>query len=88
MRQAVLVPSDQLGRTAAANSQAALEAQVQQQLVSLAEDKASLTDAKLSMIQNQTKMAAEIASHVYTYKDQYHPKIIDYLQPGQVRCLL
>ncbi|MDR3115049.1 MAG: SpoIIE family protein phosphatase [Treponema sp.] len=84
MRQAVLVHSDQLGKTAAEHSQTALEAQVQQQLVSLVEDKAALTDEKLLVIQNQTKMVAEIASHIYTYKDQYRPQVIDYLQPGQV----
>ncbi|MDR0723209.1 MAG: SpoIIE family protein phosphatase [Treponema sp.] len=83
MRQAVMVHSDQLGKTAADNSQTALEVQVQQQLVSLAQDKAALTDSKLSLIQNQTKMVAEIASHIYTYKDQYSPKVIDYLQSSQ-----
>ncbi|MDR2393763.1 MAG: SpoIIE family protein phosphatase [Treponema sp.] len=84
LRQTVLVHSDQLGGTAAQNSLIALEIQVQQQLLSLTQDKAALTDEKLSSIQNQTKMVAEIASHIYTYKDQYHPKIVDYLQPGEV----
>jgi sigma-B regulation protein RsbU (phosphoserine phosphatase) len=84
MRQAVLVHSERLGETAAQSSLAALETQVQQQLVSLVQDKAALTDEKLAAIQNQTKMVAEIASHIYTYKDRYKPKVIDYLQPGEV----
>jgi sigma-B regulation protein RsbU (phosphoserine phosphatase) len=84
MRQVVLVHSDQLGRTAAQNSQAALEVQVKQQLISLAQDRAALTDEKLSAIQKQTKMVADIATTIYTHKNLYQPKPIDYLPSSQV----
>jgi sigma-B regulation protein RsbU (phosphoserine phosphatase) len=84
MRRTVLVKSDQLGATAAGESELALAVQVQQQIVSLAEDKAALTDGKLLNIENQTKMVADIATHIYTHKDQYVPKTIDYLHPDQV----
>ncbi|MDR2246172.1 MAG: SpoIIE family protein phosphatase [Treponema sp.] len=84
MRQTVLVHSSQLGGSAAQSSLDALKTQVQQQLVSLAQDKALLTDEALIAIQNQTKMVAEIASHIYTHKDQYRPRVIGYLQPSEV----
>ncbi|MDR1985803.1 MAG: SpoIIE family protein phosphatase [Treponema sp.] len=84
MRQAVFVHSNQLGKTAADNSQAALEVQVQEQLMTLAQDKAALADEKLSAIQSHTKMVADIATTIYTHRDQYKPRIIDYLQPNEV----
>jgi sigma-B regulation protein RsbU (phosphoserine phosphatase) len=84
MRKTVLEESDRLGVTAARNSEAALEQQVRLQLISLAEDKAALTDEKLNVIMNQTRMAAEVATHIYTNKNQYQPRVINYLQPDQV----
>ncbi|MFP3040557.1 SpoIIE family protein phosphatase [Treponema primitia] len=84
MRKTVLEESDQLGVTAARNSEAALEQQVRLQLMSLAEDKAALTDEKLNVIMNQTRMIAEVITHIYTNKDQYQPRVINYLQPDQV----
>ncbi|MDR1957401.1 MAG: hypothetical protein LBQ30_11195, partial [Treponema sp.] len=83
IRNTTLAQSDQLGAEAARSSQVALEAQVRQQIISLAEDKAALADEKLTTIQNQTKMVADIASHIFTYRAQYSPRRIDYLQVGQ-----
>jgi sigma-B regulation protein RsbU (phosphoserine phosphatase) len=83
MRRITLFHSDQLGSTAAGESQVALEAQVRNQLVSLAQDRAALTDEKLTAIQNQTRMIADIATQIYTYRDRYAPKFIDYLRAGQ-----
>jgi sigma-B regulation protein RsbU (phosphoserine phosphatase) len=83
MRSTVLIESDQLGETAAQNSEMALEAQVQQQIMSLAEDKASLADENLKAIENQTKMIADIATNIYTYPSRYSARVIDYLLPGQ-----
>jgi sigma-B regulation protein RsbU (phosphoserine phosphatase) len=83
IRKTVLEESNQLGATVARNSEAALEYQVRLQLMSLAEDKAALTDEKLNVIMNQTKMTAEVITHIYTNKNQYQPKVINYLQPDQ-----
>lgn len=83
IRRLTLQHSNNLGVTASGNSQIALKDQVEQQLRSLALDKAALTDEKLAAIQNQTKMAADMATHIYANKTHYRPRIIDYLQPGQ-----
>ncbi|GHV69515.1 hypothetical protein AGMMS49928_12090 [Spirochaetia bacterium] len=83
MRRTVLDESDRLGSVAAEDSQIALEAQVQLQLRSLAEDKAALTDEKLASIQNQTRIVAEIATSIYTNPGLYRPRTIDYLKPGE-----
>ncbi|MDR3334668.1 MAG: methyl-accepting chemotaxis protein [Treponema sp.] len=74
----------QLGNTAAQNSQEALKSQVREQLMGLAQDKAALSDEKLSAIQNQTKMLADMTTNIYTYKNQYASRMIDYLHPDQV----
>ncbi|MDR3161536.1 MAG: hypothetical protein LBU28_07985, partial [Spirochaetaceae bacterium] len=64
LRQLTLRHSDQLGSTAAGESQTALRAQVQDQLMMLAQDRAALTDEKLTAIQNQTKMIADVATQI------------------------
>jgi sigma-B regulation protein RsbU (phosphoserine phosphatase) len=84
MRSISIKHNYQLGNTAAENSQEALKSQVWEQLMSLAQDKAALSDEKLSAIQNQTKMLADMATNIYTYKNQYTPRLIDYLHPDQV----
>ncbi|GHU08671.1 hypothetical protein FACS1894151_05000 [Spirochaetia bacterium] len=83
MRGTIMVESARLGSTAARDSESALEAQVRLQLQSLAEDKAALTDEKLTVIQNQTRMIAEVATNIYTNRSQYRPRPIDYLLPDQ-----
>jgi sigma-B regulation protein RsbU (phosphoserine phosphatase) len=88
LRQLTLGHSDRLGSTAAGDSQNALEVQVRNQLMSLAQDRAALTDEKLNAIQNQTRMIADVATRIYTYKNQYAPKFIDYLQPSQAGQLI
>ncbi|GHV45796.1 hypothetical protein AGMMS49546_32490 [Spirochaetia bacterium] len=85
MRSGALKDSSQLGARAAQNSQTALEVQVREQIMSLAQDKAALTDEKLNAIQNQTKMVAAMATRIFTNKDQYRPRAIGYLRPDQVR---
>ncbi|MDR3341438.1 MAG: SpoIIE family protein phosphatase [Treponema sp.] len=88
MRNMTLVHNDYLGDTAAENSKKALVSQVQQQLIGIAQDKAALTDEKLRAIQNQTKMIAAIATNIFTHKNQYSPKAIDYLHPEQAGMLI
>jgi sigma-B regulation protein RsbU (phosphoserine phosphatase) len=88
MRQLTLRHGDQLGNTAAGESQTALETQVRSQLLMLAQDRAALTDEKLNAIENQTRMAADVATQIYTYRNQYSPKYIDYLQPSQAGELI
>ncbi|GHV91010.1 hypothetical protein AGMMS50268_15130 [Spirochaetia bacterium] len=83
LRGAALDLGEQLGGAAARNSETALEDQMRQQILSLARDKAALTDEKLTVIQNQTKLAAEVATRIYTYKNLYQPKPRGYLQAGQ-----
>ncbi|MDR2617989.1 MAG: SpoIIE family protein phosphatase [Treponema sp.] len=85
IRRITLSHSDSLGEMAARDSQAALETQLQQQMTNLARDKAVLVNEKFRALENQTKMAAETASRIYTFKEQYHPKSINYLQPGEER---
>ena len=88
MRRLTLLHSDRLGNTAARESQAALEAQAQNQLLMLARDRAALADEKFGAIQNQTRMTADIATQIYTHKDRYAPVFIDYLRPGQAGELI
>jgi sigma-B regulation protein RsbU (phosphoserine phosphatase) len=83
LRGTILEQGERLGGTAARNSQAALTDQVRQQILSLARDKAALTDEKLAAIQNQTKLAAEVATRIYTYKNLYQPKPWRYLLTRQ-----
>jgi sigma-B regulation protein RsbU (phosphoserine phosphatase) len=83
IRGTTLSHSDNLGEVAARESQKSLETQLQQQMISFARDKASLVNEKFRVIENQTRMTAEIAGHIYTYKERYRPKPIDYLRPGE-----
>ncbi|GHV76066.1 hypothetical protein AGMMS49942_08870 [Spirochaetia bacterium] len=83
LRGAALGLGEQLGGAAARHSQTALEDQVRQQILSLARDKAALTDEKLTAIQNQTTLAAEVATRIYTHKNFYQPKPRGYLQSPQ-----
>jgi sigma-B regulation protein RsbU (phosphoserine phosphatase) len=83
IRGITLSHSDTLGEMAARESQAALETQLQQQMINLARDKAALVNEKFRALENQTKMVAETAGQIYTFKEQYHPKSINYLQPGE-----
>jgi sigma-B regulation protein RsbU (phosphoserine phosphatase) len=88
MRRITLSHSDQLGNTAAEESQSALETQALNQLMSLVQDRAALADEKLLVIQNQTRMIAGLATQIYTNKNQYAPKFIDFLQPSQAGQLI
>jgi sigma-B regulation protein RsbU (phosphoserine phosphatase) len=83
IRGTTLSHSDTLGEMAARDSQRALETQLQQQMMTFAQDKASLVDEKFRAMENQTRMVAEIAGHIYTYKERYRPKPIDYLRSGE-----
>lgn len=84
LRSAVFKHSDQLGETAAGESEAALVNQVQQQLMNLAQDKAALIDERLLGIQYQTQMIADMATQIYTHKNQYPPRPIGYLEPSRI----
>jgi sigma-B regulation protein RsbU (phosphoserine phosphatase) len=83
IRGTTLSHSDTLGEVAAGESQKALETQLRQQMINFARDKASLVNEKFRIMENQTLMVAEIAGHIYTHKELYRPKPIDYLRPGQ-----
>ncbi|MDR1257279.1 MAG: SpoIIE family protein phosphatase [Spirochaetaceae bacterium] len=83
IREITLLHSDTMGDVAARESQAALQTQLQQQMINFARDKAALMNEKLRVMEYHTRMVAEIAGHIYTYKDRYKPKPIDYLRPGQ-----
>ncbi|MDR1956186.1 MAG: SpoIIE family protein phosphatase [Treponema sp.] len=84
IRRITLSHSNALGDMAARKSQEALETQVRRELLNFAQDKADLIDEKFLAVQQQTKMTAEIATYIYTYKEQYKPKPINYLQIGEV----
>ncbi|MDR2739613.1 MAG: SpoIIE family protein phosphatase [Treponema sp.] len=83
IRGTTLSHSDNLGEVAARESQKSLETQLQKQMISFARNKASLVNEKFRIMENQTRMTAEIAGHIYTYKERYRPKPIDYLRPGE-----
>jgi sigma-B regulation protein RsbU (phosphoserine phosphatase) len=83
IRGTTLSHSDALGEVAARESQKALETQLRQQMINFARDKASLVNEKFRIMENQTVMVAEIAGHIYTHKERYRPKPIDYLRPGE-----
>jgi sigma-B regulation protein RsbU (phosphoserine phosphatase) len=80
IRGTTLSYSDTLGERAARDSQNALETQLRQQMINLARDKALLVNEKFRNIENQTRMAADIAGHIYSHKERYQPKAIDYYQ--------
>jgi sigma-B regulation protein RsbU (phosphoserine phosphatase) len=88
IRGTTLSHSDTLGEVAAGESQKALEIQLRQQMINFARDKASLVNEKFRVMENQTLMVAEIAGHIYTHKELYRPKPIDYLRPGQEGTLI
>jgi sigma-B regulation protein RsbU (phosphoserine phosphatase) len=52
-------------------------------MMDFARDKASLVNEKFRIIENHTRMVAEIAGHIYTNKERYKPKTIDYLRLGE-----
>jgi hypothetical protein len=83
IRGTALFHSDTLGEVAARESQHALETQLQQQMLSFARDKAALVSEKFRIMEQRTRMVADIAGHIYTYKDRYRSKPIDYLRPGE-----
>jgi signal transduction histidine kinase/DNA-binding LytR/AlgR family response regulator len=83
-RVEILKHSSFLGRTAADDSQRALEARVKQEILNLVQIKASQIATRLSFLSIQTKRVANQATFIYSHKNLFKPRFIDYLQPGQV----
>ncbi|GMO45981.1 MAG: hypothetical protein Ta2G_00970 [Termitinemataceae bacterium] len=84
LRSIVETESLELGNSAAREGANALEKQAKLALVNLVQDKASLTNEKLSEIQNQTKMVADIATNIYSNPASYKPREIDYLHEDEI----
>jgi sigma-B regulation protein RsbU (phosphoserine phosphatase) len=82
IRDTTIAHSDTLEEKALKNSQNALENQLRQEMLDLAQDKALLVNEKFLTIENQTRRVADITGHIYTHKEQYHPKVIDYYGNG------
>jgi sigma-B regulation protein RsbU (phosphoserine phosphatase) len=84
IRRITLSYSDGLGKQATEDSQKALKAEIQQDMVRLAWDKAALVNEKFRIMENQTRRLAAAADYIYTHKEQYQPKPVNYLQPDEV----
>jgi sigma-B regulation protein RsbU (phosphoserine phosphatase) len=68
-----------MGNLVARDSEAAMQDQVQRQLMELAQSRAAMTDEKLRAVQNQTQSLSNTASRIYTYKSRYRPVTLPYL---------
>jgi len=84
VRETSLAHSRTIGSSASERSQQALLTQTELLLERVAVENAALSDAKLTAIENQTRMTADIATRIYTRKREYVPRRIDYLRPEEV----
>ncbi|MDR2841966.1 MAG: SpoIIE family protein phosphatase [Spirochaetaceae bacterium] len=84
MRSSIKTHGNVLGSDVAEESVRAMEEQAKHHLMALVEDKANLTNEKLVDIQNKTIMTANIATNIFTNKNNYKPRYIDYLQDDQI----
>jgi sigma-B regulation protein RsbU (phosphoserine phosphatase) len=80
IRRITLSYSDGLGRQATEGSQRMLETEIRHEMIRLARDKAMLVNEKFRIMENQTRRLAAAADYIFTNKDQYQPKSINYLQ--------
>ncbi len=84
MQQSALQGSDRLGDTAAQDTKQALQDQAKNEMASIAKNTAALVDEKLQLIQNQSKMVADMATNILSNPEDYSSRSIDYLQEDQV----
>jgi sigma-B regulation protein RsbU (phosphoserine phosphatase) len=82
IRSTVLSNSRTLGESSAGISSRALQQQVVDNIEQIAEDMALIIDEKLLKIENNTRMAADIASSIYTRRETYRPHSLTFLPPG------
>jgi sigma-B regulation protein RsbU (phosphoserine phosphatase) len=85
LRNTVMRQGRNMGSLVARDSEAAMEDQVQQQLVELAQSRAAMTDEKLRAIQSQTQSVSNTASRIYTYKSRYRPVTLPYLWAEEIQ---
>ncbi|MDR0556819.1 MAG: SpoIIE family protein phosphatase [Treponema sp.] len=85
IRRATIFHSDILGNTAALESQNALESQIWQEMRTLTRSKALLANDKFLMVKNQITRIAATAEHIFTFKERYQSKPINYLQDAEKR---
>jgi sigma-B regulation protein RsbU (phosphoserine phosphatase) len=71
MNRFLVSNAGQFGEEAAANSSLAMQGQVTRVLAELALDMAYHVDSQLRTIESRVRVAAEIASNAYTYKDNF-----------------
>ena len=73
LRQNTITISGDLGKVAATDSQAALERQMTDRLMTLAQSKAALSDANLLFIQNSVEMMAQGAAEIINNPERFIP---------------
>jgi sigma-B regulation protein RsbU (phosphoserine phosphatase) len=88
IRRITLSYSDDLGRQATEDSKAVLETEIRHEMIRLARDKAALVNEKFRIMENQTRRLAAAADYIYTHKEQYRPKSINYLQPEEAGTIV
>ena len=82
LRDNTINVSGQLGDMAAIDSQMALEEMAMGQLLSLAESRASLSDAELWRVQNSVEMIAQKASNILQESDRFLPSYVPFPDPA------
>ncbi|MDR1604998.1 MAG: SpoIIE family protein phosphatase [Gracilibacteraceae bacterium] len=72
-----------LSREVESQSTEKLGRTIEHDLGEVVEDKAALISEKLAAIERQTLHAASAAEYIFAHPDEFQPRAIDYLQPGQ-----
>lgn len=84
MRKDELLKGKDLGERTADISRNTLQQKATQEMLKTADDRAALTNEKLAAIAGHTRMIADVAGKIYTHKENYKPRAIDYLKESQI----
>jgi hypothetical protein len=84
IRNSVIAISGELGNSAGDISANALEDQLTDMIVRIAQDKALILNEKLIKIENYTRTSADIAGAIYTHREAYRPQPLPYVTPGEI----
>jgi sigma-B regulation protein RsbU (phosphoserine phosphatase) len=83
MKNNALDTNNRLGTTASEDSGTALTNQIERDLTARATAIADSVDGKLLQIENQTRVVAAYTEKLYANPEDYSPRPLNYLQPGE-----
>jgi sigma-B regulation protein RsbU (phosphoserine phosphatase) len=84
IRNTVLANSNDLGNSAADIGAYALEEQITGKIERIAQDMALILEERLNKIENHTRMTADIAESIYAHRQDWRPKMLPLVRPGDI----